>query len=98
MSRTVTERDLRMPEFADAKPEDMEFRDDGTLVRKDRWETGFRSVAYATGCNRRSGFEIDEVVGRVHVLVELEQALHQKIGDDIWDQMQEPFTEKVHLS
>lgn len=45
MTRTVTERDFRQPEFANAKVEDYEFRDDGKLVRKDRWEMGIRKLA-----------------------------------------------------
>ncbi|MEG0969430.1 MAG: hypothetical protein RSG92_29145, partial [Pseudomonas sp.] len=53
----VTERDFRMPEFRDAKPEDYEFRGDGKIVRKDRWETGIYSIRYALG-DRRREFEI----------------------------------------
>jgi len=34
MTRTVTERDFRKPEFADADPNDYEFRADGAVVRK----------------------------------------------------------------
>lgn len=43
--RAVTERDLRAPEFRDCEPEDMEWRADGTLARKDRWEVGIRQIA-----------------------------------------------------
>lgn len=86
MSRQVTERDLRMPEFRDADPGDLEFRDDGKLVRKDRWQVGFRSVAYAMGFNKRSGFEINEVVDKV---VELAEGLQQAVGDDIWAWLQQ---------
>ena len=60
--REVTERDFRMPEFADADPKDYEFREDGKIVRKDRWETGFRKIAETLGFNLREGFEIEEVV------------------------------------
>lgn len=42
--RQVTERDFRMPEFRDAKVEDYEFRADGKLVRKDRWECAINSI------------------------------------------------------
>ena len=38
MTREVTEADFRMPEFKDAEPKDYEFRADGKIVRKDRWE------------------------------------------------------------
>ena len=40
MTRMVTEEDFRMPEFRGAKVEDYEFRKDGKIVRKDRWERG----------------------------------------------------------
>jgi hypothetical protein len=67
--KEVTERDLRMPEFRDAKLEDLEFRDDGKIVRKDRWETAIRKIAYLTQINTREGFEIDDVVNRVEALM-----------------------------
>lgn len=66
--REVTERDLRMPEFRDAKLEDLEFRSDGKVVRKDRWETGIHLVRHALGDNRRE-FEIDDIVRAVKALV-----------------------------
>lgn len=62
--RQVTERDLRMPEFYHANPEDLEFRDDGKLVRKDRWETGVRNIASILGWSRKE-YEIPEVVEKV---------------------------------
>lgn len=64
-SRAVTEIDFRMPEFRDAKTEDYEFRDDGQIVRKDRWERGVRSVASAIGFTGRREWEIEDVVQRV---------------------------------
>lgn len=64
MRRAVTERDFRRPEFRDAAPEDYEFRDDGAIVRKDRWEMGVRRIAGIMGLSR-SAFEIDEVVEAV---------------------------------
>lgn len=67
--REVTEQDLRMPVFRDAKLEDLEFRDDGVIVRRDRWEMGFRSIVNALGMSRTK-FEIPEVVDRVRALVE----------------------------
>ncbi len=81
MSRPVTERDLRIPEFIDAKVEDLEFREDGTVVRKDRWERGFRKIAYAMGHSPRAGFEIEDVADRV---VTLAEGILQAVGDDIW--------------
>lgn len=66
MSRTVTENDFRMPEFKDAKVEDYEFRSDGKLVRKDRWERGMRDIAALLHISRN--FEIDDVVSQVNEL------------------------------
>lgn len=68
-TRQVTELDFRRPEFRDAKVEDYEFRADGALVRKDRWECGIKSIRYLVGVDGRS-FEVDEVVDAVRVLAE----------------------------
>lgn len=67
--RHVTESDFRLPEYRNADPKDYEFRHDGKLVRKDRWETGMFSIASALGMNMREGFEINDVVDRVRALV-----------------------------
>ncbi|MEG0969210.1 MAG: hypothetical protein RSG92_27990, partial [Pseudomonas sp.] len=67
MKREVTELDFRRPEFRNAKIEDYEFRDDGAIVRKDRWESGIQQIKSAVGI--RSGFEVDEVVDAVLKLV-----------------------------
>lgn len=64
MSRKVTEEDFRLPEYRGAKPEDYEFRSDGKLVRKDRWETAVQSIRYLVGIESRE-FEISEVVDAV---------------------------------
>lgn len=68
--RQVTEADFRMVQFRDAKPEDYEFRDDGVLVRKDRWEMAVRSIASTMGYGARTGFEIDCLLHSVELLVE----------------------------
>lgn len=68
-TRAVTENDFREPRFRDAKPEDYEFRPDGDLVRKDRWETGIRDIASAMGYEAREGFEIEHLVCSVKLLV-----------------------------
>lgn len=68
MIRAVTERDFRSPEFADADPKDYEFRGDGKIVRKDRWETGIHRIRHALGDDRRE-FEIDEIIRAVEALV-----------------------------
>lgn len=61
--REVTEFDLRADEFKrrDVKPEDYEFRDDGKIVRKDRWENGIHSIRNIVGPHARE-FEIADVV------------------------------------
>ncbi len=66
--REVTERDLRAPEFRDSKVEDLEFRADGRIVRKDRWENGIHRIRHALG-DRRREFEVDDIVQAVKALV-----------------------------
>jgi len=68
-TRQVTELDFRRPEFRDAKVEDYEFRADGVLVRRDRWECAITAIRYLVGIDGRS-FEVDEVVDAVRVLAE----------------------------
>lgn len=63
----ITERDIRMPEFRDARLEDLERRADGKIVRKDRWETAIHSIRYALG-DRRREFEISEIVAAVKAM------------------------------
>lgn len=66
MTREVTEQDFRRPEFFHAKVEDYEFRHDGKVVRKDRWEMGIRKIASIL---RIPGeWEISEVVQAVDAL------------------------------
>lgn len=67
MTREVTERDLRAKEYRDSNPEDYEFRDDGKIVRKDRFERGMRDIASII-FGPRHGYEIDDVVAAVHRL------------------------------
>ena len=69
--KQVTEQDLRMPEFRDARPEDLEWRADGKIVRKDRWEQGIRSIAGIFGTTQE--FEIAEIVERVRYVYYLAQ-------------------------
>lgn len=64
----VTEKDFRLPEFRDAKPEDYERRPDGKIVRKDRWETGIRTLAHLLDLNTRD-FEIADVIEAVKGLL-----------------------------
>lgn len=67
--RVVTEQDFRMPEFRTAKPEDYEFRGDGKLVRKDRWEMAVQAIRSAVDIDARE-FEIDDVVAKVRSLAD----------------------------
>jgi len=85
MTRTVTERDFRKPEFADADPNDYEFRADGAVVRKDRWETGIRRIHSVLGMNVRSEFEISDIVSVVESLVAAQPDLATKLITTIPD-------------
>lgn len=74
----VTERDFRAPEFRDAKVEDYEFRSDGKLVRKDRWEMAIHRIRELVGQGSSREFEIPEVVKAVYVIARPEPVpLHQ---------------------
>lgn len=68
--RKVTEDDLRMPEFKGARVEDYEFRADGRIVRKDRWETGIREIASILMGTSGREFEIDNLVRAVEFLMD----------------------------
>ncbi len=68
MSREVTERDLRHPAYAEGEPSDYEFREDGKIVRKDRWEVAIHSIRYHLG-DRRREFEVSDIVDAVKALV-----------------------------
>lgn len=68
MTRTVTERDLRSPEFKEGAPDDYEFRADGKIVRKDRWEQGIYSINHILNKNR--DFEIADLVAQVRRLAD----------------------------
>jgi hypothetical protein len=67
MNRAVTERDFRKPEFRDADPKDYEFREDGAVVRKDRWQTAIHRIRSTVGPKGRE-FEIADVVKAVEKL------------------------------
>lgn len=67
MNRKVLEIDFRKPEFREAKVEDYEFRDDGALVRKDRWETAVRQMASLVEIGR--DWEIIDIKNKVKELV-----------------------------
>ena len=61
----VTEMDFRKEEFINKNPEDYEFRDDGAIVRKDRWQIGMLNIASILGLK---DFEISDVVEIVREL------------------------------
>ncbi len=87
--RKVHERDFRVPEFRHADPEDYEFRKDGKIVRKDRFETGFRDiVSIMIGPRDGSGigFEIEEIV-------ELVRKMKERLDPDDDDDEAEPDVE-----
>lgn len=65
--KTVTELDFRMPEFYNAKVEDYEFRGDGKLVRKDRWQQAVHHICSLVGGSTRD-FEIEDVIERIKAL------------------------------
>lgn len=65
----VTERDLRAPEWRDCDPAELEWRQDGTLARRDRWERGIREIAGIVGVDPRANWEIADVVALVKELV-----------------------------
>lgn len=69
--RSVTEFDFRAPEFQHPgiRPEDYEFRQDGKIVRKDRWETAVRNIVSILGWSRRD-FELPDVVEEVRSRLE----------------------------
>lgn len=70
MSRAVTEMDFRKPEFVGADPKDYEFRNDGKIVRKDRWQNGIHRIRSILGDDRRE-FEIDDIVMAVEAVTGL---------------------------
>lgn len=65
--REVTENDFRMPEFRNAKTEEYEFREDGKVVRKDRWLNAVHHIRNIVGPRGRE-FEINDVIARVEEL------------------------------
>lgn len=69
-TRKVTIEDFMLPEFRGQNPDDYEFRGDGKIVRKDRWESGFRRIAALVTGNSRAEYEIEEIVTVVGRMVE----------------------------
>jgi hypothetical protein len=72
--RKVTEDDFRPPEYRGAKAEDYEFDQTGSLVLKERWESGLRKIAAILGFEGHE-FNIEDVVERVY---EMQSAAEQE--------------------
>lgn len=69
MSKMVTEDDVRMPEFRGVDLSMLEFRADGKIVRKDRWERAIRDLAQIVlGLGGRDEWEISQVIDAVRKL------------------------------
>lgn len=67
----VTLQDFMYPEFRGKDPKDYEFRrGDGKIVRKDRWEKGMYSIAFAITGDGRTSFEIDNLIKTVEWLLD----------------------------
>lgn len=64
-TRAVTENDFRKDEFKNKDPDDYEFRNDGKIVRKDRWEMGIRNISSILSLRE---IEVADVVERVREL------------------------------
>lgn len=73
MSKQVTESDIRLPQFKDAKLEDLEFDPSGEVVRKDRFYTGMKrmnGILIEHGISSaRDSWTVDEVVNKFKILM-----------------------------
>lgn len=77
--REVKEEDFRKKDFRDAKVEDYEFRGDGEVVRKDRWETGIRNIKNILD-DGHGEFEIDDIIESVKILKDYKMSKKEAIG------------------
>ena len=77
----MTEQDFRQPQFQNQQPEDFEFRADGAIVRKDRWERAVHSMRHLVGIGSRE-FEIEDIVEAVRKLA-LDQEGWWSIKEDV---------------
>lgn len=77
MSKIVTEDDVRMPEFRGVDLSMLEFRADGKIVRKDRWERAVRDLAQIVlGADDWDEWEISEVIEAVKKLKDGQRELN----------------------
>lgn len=74
MKKQVTERDIRLPQFQDAKLEDLEFDASGEVVRKDRFERAIRKISSmlhgVNGLSPRDSWTCEQVVEAVQIVLE----------------------------
>ncbi len=73
----VTEADIRLPQFRDAKLEDLEFDGEGEVVRKDRFEKSMRKLygklCGINGLSLHESWTCEQVVGAVDQLLRFKQ-------------------------
>ncbi|MPW43354.1 hypothetical protein [Acinetobacter guerrae] len=73
----VTEQDIRLPQFRDAKLEDLEFDATGEVVRKDRFQTSMRKLygklCGINGLSSHGSWTCEQVVGAVEQLLRFKQ-------------------------
>lgn len=69
----VTEQDIRLPQFRDAKLEDLEFDASGEVVKKDRFEKSMRTISGRlhgiNGLSARSSWTCEQVVEAVKITI-----------------------------
>ena len=70
----VTEQDIRLPQFRDAKLEDLEFDASGEVVRKDRFEKSMRKISSmlhgVNGLSARGSWTCEQVVEAVQIVLD----------------------------
>ena len=74
--RVVTENDFRKIEFKHKDPADYEFRPDGKIVRKDRFENGIQSLRVRLKFPRNEEWEIQDLLHKVDILMILKDEYH----------------------
>lgn len=74
------ERLILLPNGMTGRAGDYETRDDGVLVRRDRWKVGFGNIVTVL-MGSRTSFEIDEVVEKVRALAVAARADYESGGN-----------------
>lgn len=95
IKRAVTELDLRDPKYGTGDPDEFEFRADGTIARKDRWEKGMQSIAVSVGAMEK-GWEIKDVVDKVEELSHYRCLLEMAMPT--WIRVPQPLSRWVSAS